>query len=547
MNKNDKQRSKYDSRDNSTARGKSRGTAGARENTKGKGSRSRRDNRRNSDADGSPKATGNSSKLSSLNDLSWYDKNPLLVQASASIPFPYRPGMELPLGEMGPQFDQKASITIPGVIAINYDLSVGYSDSVTSPISLAAKEMYARVRDKFSGTLPEDAPDILIYMMCMDSIFNAISEMKRIYRVLNAYTPYNYQVPDTLLQAMLPKTATDLTIAHLRANKTLFLQNINELIAMTRKFTVPAIMDIVNRHYWLGSNVYTDDASINSQMYVFRCKHRYIFGLDDKNHVGCLKTTALTFTDAGPVEDMYNYVRSMIEALANSEDAYTINGHLMRAYEGSPMFQLDYLMPDETFDPVFVPEVLSQIENSRAIVGKIDEASLTVVQNPSTNALIHTPTSHVIEGYFNGATNPRVSVRTDSPSPADVVIATRLAAVSVRDGGTDPKLFNIYAGTEIVENYTIYNMQAKDTWHNDLIVDLSGDVATSISGTLGFLAILSQFDWHPIVTMVVKGKNGKFSPAIFGDIHNVTVMDEEVLKNIHNVCVLSEFNAFSMG
>lgn len=526
-----------------------RGHAGKFKDSNAKGNRRNASKRGSTDsamADAKRSADG---QLSSLNDMSWYDKNPLLVQAAASIPFPYRPGMSLPLGNS--KYDgtgDKLSYKIPGILTLNYDLSIGRSDSVTSPASLAAKEMYAKVRQAFSGSLPEDAPDILIYMMCMDSIFNQLAEMKRVYRIINAYTPFNYQLPEELLKALLG-TNSDTVINNLRRDKVLFFQRINELVGMSRKFTVPNVMDIITRHYWMGENVYSDYATITSQFYTFRNRYHYMFALDKTNSVGALKPVKFTISENDPVGSWYDHVRLMIEALANSEDAYTINGHLIRAYEGSQPFMVDYLTQDETFNPVFVPEVLTQIENINTTPALTNEESLWVTQDPKTNALIHQPTCTQTGDYINGMLRPIINIRSDLPNVVDNVIATRLAAVcKLSANQPDPGVeyqFDIYAGTEIPISFS---MRGTDIMPNDQSTYLyinTDSRQLELPSDVNFLLLMSAFDWHPMIKVAVL-RNSKVIGYYYGDVHNITTVDEDVLVNLHKVCVLSEFNAYSM-
>lgn len=208
------------------------------------------------------------------NDVSWYAKYPDLLQAAGSFPYPYRPGMSIPMGTPSYNTNIQRSFHIPGVLALDWIPSIGVSNEATSPSSVAAKEIYAKVRSKYSGALDADAPDFMVYLMALDSVFAYIAWCKRIYRTLNAWTPNNYVLPDTLLSAY-GLTVQD--IQSLREQRVLLWQIINELVLQSRKFTCPALMDVFNRHYWLSDNVYTDANSINAQLYVFNLGGVYQF------------------------------------------------------------------------------------------------------------------------------------------------------------------------------------------------------------------------------------------------------------------------------
>lgn len=98
------------------------------------------------------------------NAIEWYSRYPQLLLGAGQIPYPYRPGMTLPLGKFyNNNTDVVNNTTIPGLLRIDWIPSVGQSDSPTSPISIVGKEVYAKVREKFSGSLDADAPDFVIY------------------------------------------------------------------------------------------------------------------------------------------------------------------------------------------------------------------------------------------------------------------------------------------------------------------------------------------------------------------------------------------------
>lgn len=244
-------------------------------------SRAKNSKKANSDRDEDyqfGKGSVNGGKLSSLNDISWYSKYPELLRAAASIPTPNRPGMSVPVGYT--VSDQNTNIftyTIPGTMVLDWLPTVGYSSTATSPVSIVAKQLYAKVRAAFSGSLSVDAPDLVIYLLCLDSIFSYIGNLKRMYRLLNAYTPNNYTLPVEILQTIYGMEVTDVTA--LQSNRVALWSAINELIHMTSNLTCPAVFDYFNRHYWMNDNVYADSNSPMAQFYAFNQVAYYQFAL----------------------------------------------------------------------------------------------------------------------------------------------------------------------------------------------------------------------------------------------------------------------------
>lgn len=512
-------------------------------------------------------------RLSSLNDISWYTRYPNLLQAAGSFPFPYRPGMVVPTGtiRLG-STTTPTTMPYPGVMTINWIPTVGYSKNPSDPASLIAREMYSKVRSKFSSSLDVDPPDFLMYVQALDSIYAYIGSLKRIYRIISAYSPENYIIPDGLLRALGVYNST--TLQNLRQNKTRFWQSINELVLMSRRFTCPAEFDVLNRHYWLNDNVYTDAASPNAQFFAFKMIALYKYA--PQNTPDGVQASGLeqvfypdldaSNPDTDPVKTKFEFGKSLIEALSAWDDAYTINGYLMRAYEGAQLFQVDELAQDEAFLPVYVPEVLTQIENAMTPFDPVNSAgyiSNNVSQDPKTNSvicnpqLIYTSTSNQFPALRRGAAGlkPRISIRSDTPSVADVVIATRMmtGVKNVVIGPSYDVTADLICGTEIVANFNTFVLSG-----TDVLVERmgSGIVTSSVTGSVTdnfgpvdvkAIAQLTSFDWHPILYLLESVNNAFTSHVqMIGDIHNITTVEWTDIENLHRICAYSEYNSFTM-
>lgn len=499
--------------------------------------------------------------MSSLNDISWYAHNPALLAASASIPFPYRPGMQMKMGQTwkysNDKWNTNSVVTeIPGILSIKWVPSIGFANTTSDPINVAAREIYGKVRDVYSGTLHADAPDFIIYLVALDSIFSAIGSLKRIYRVLNAYSADNYVVPDGLLMAMgIPITA----ISVWRKARMELFGYINELCAKASRFVCPSMMDYFNRHYWLNDNVYTDAPVANSQLYVFQQEWYYKFALvDDPQSIsvgGCVPTMISLMSPSAA----YSAITDLLDALGSSEDAYTISGYLMRAFPDYGQFVVEPLSIDERFTPVYVEEVLSQIENSSSLPqGAVVKATtFTITQDPSTNSVISAPTVD-ISATTNVLmdTGGVVSLRgvTDAVS---VTIATRLHTVLEKlYDGMDLTRVRVFSGSEIVTKYQlgyyISNPDGSRQWRTSdiysycaLASTASGNV-TSYSTFVSEYTMLTNFDWSPLMYVFDTATTSSRFVRVFGDIHNVTPIERDQLNLINRVCLYSEFNAFNI-
>lgn len=538
------------------------------------------------------------------NDLSWYTRYPELSIAAASFPYPYRPGMKVPVNTLN---NATASVAVPGVMVLDWYPTIGKADQPTDPAAVLGKEMYARVRAAYSGTLRADAPDYVVYVMALSSLFTYIAWLKRLYRALSAYNPTNYIIPDGILGAMGLSQAD---IQSLRTNKTQLWQLINELVHQSRKFTCPSSLDIMNRHYWMSDNVYLDDNSLNGQIYMFNLRGVYFYSeqkvmdpsgtLTDVDAAGLIikelpwvrykgasnENTVLTPTI------LYEFGREMIDRLVAWDESYTINGYLQRAYEGQPGFVVSEIMADEIISPVYEPEVLMQIENSAAVpmagAARMDPYMI-VRQIVATNALHHSNAIYVAKSdittaeytqYTNAGlltVQPVLSIRSDNPSVGDNIVASRLNCIptdfkeatlgyafewATGTNGLDPAyIVQVDAGTEIPVGWYIYDqlppatagevMSNRFKCHFEQRTSLTPTTGgTMVRGNLiHAMLVLPSFDWHPkALLMWLPGASSGEGPSAYfvGDIHNLTSISREDLKNLHRICMFSEFNSFSM-
>lgn len=526
-------------------------------------------------------------KESSRNDISWYSRFPNLLVAAGSFPYPYRPGMQMTLGT--PYSTKPSSATeipnrnyfIPGVMVMDWVPTIGISNTATDPASVLGKEMYSRVRSKYSGALVADAPDFVMYVLAMDSIYAYTAWLKRLYRTLSAWSPENFVTPDQLLQAM---GLTVNNIKTLRAEKTQLWQLINELILQSRKFMVPAALDIFNRHFWMSDNVYLDDNNIQGQFYLFNPKALYKFQeqpVDTEGNLASgLTMTPMPFVQTASnnqvvlhAQDLYQYGRDMIDALVAWDEALDISGYLMRAYEGVPSFVVSELQDSELLVPVYEPEVLSQIENSRCVpaanyIG--DWSGFNIKQSVVTNAVISNPTYTINQSMDDDNEisalgyniPPMLSIRSQTPTVADSVIASRLQSIvisveNIAAKGSTPAQYKVFvtAGTEISINWRIVN----DSSYFTMFPRLAGvpipsqpgypwtTTGITVSNHFGSILDIAQFDWHPIVLLTMYDTTyGRTKFTFVGDVHNVTNITVDAMRNLHKVCIYSELNAFSL-
>nr|AIY31267.1 capsid protein [Dromedary picobirnavirus] len=500
-----------------------------------KGGRNRNANREDKPARISDRTCNNS-----FNDPEWYNNNPDLLEAAARIPFAHVPGRAISIGDYADSEGvvRPATEYLPGVMAIEYVPTIGYSADVNSPASIAAREMYAKVRAKFSGTLVADAPDLMMYVLALDSVYGYISYLMRLYKTINAFTAHNVYYPDPMLHAM--GITSDAAIMDLRVNKTKLWGLINTLIQNSRKFRCPGKYDLLNRHFWMNQRIYSDADSPKAQYYVFMPIHFYKFkefsetggGLEafdfaDELYQICSEEE---YIPGSIVDYLYSTGDEMISRLANSEDAYTINGYFERAYEGESQFIIADLIEDDVVEIVYSPEVLMQIENSRTVVrDRFTPSDFDITQDPSNNAIIQ-----VIKGNMNGSFNilldyNGLNIHGGTPTPLGVAVATRLACTQDINYVSEEVGYELtyHCGTELVIDYRFFYFSDEGLQEEVMSTYYTLEGASDFIKALYHSSLMSSMDWHPIFVASLNMSAWVGKPEghmMFGDLSNFTTI-----------------------
>lgn len=459
--------------------------------------------------------------------------------------------------------------------------TIGRSATSTDPASIVGKELYANVRKVYSGSIDADAPDFVTYIIGLDSIFTYIGWLKRIYRVISTYSAENFALPDGMLQTILRTGFGNTSVfQNLRRNKVAFWQGINELILQTRKFRCPAVMDLFNRHYWMSDNVYADAPTVRAQLYLFNLLGVYkiteLPEADTAEPVTGLQMQAVPSGNSVTVDSLLEFGYQLIQAMDAWDDCYLISGYLMRAFEGTPNFVIAELMQDELMTSQYVPEVLSQIENVRVcgldLVPNFDTAGLlsqfTITQSVAQNAVVANVdytfdakaalSVSLMSSLLSVSEDlilPTLNIRSDSPSVADTVIASRLTSYAKYTVDGTKVSAQVVCGTEMVLQLINTRYYQGQWLRNGLkqLVAIGEGFGTNGTGfsSLSNYFELEQFDWHPFC-WAIYAQNDTPTTAIpwkvsaVGDVYNLTVLTPEQLSNLHKICVYSELNSFGI-
>lgn len=508
-------------------------------------------------------------KMGSLNDRSWYMHYPILSDGAGRIQFVSRPGMKLEATA-----STSYSITdyvVPGVMCLKWGPAVGFSQDESSAVSQAARSIWVKVRQAFSSELKVDPPDFVPYIMGLDSIYSYIAWLKRVYCLADWYSANNRAVPNALLMAM---GFTGPQIDHIRSHKADFNLAINSLIKRVAKFTMPFNIDILKRHYWLNMHVFSDAPTINSQLYLF--DQEYYFKYSDQvptSNDASVKATGCTpvfknLTGNDVIVTMFDFGTALIDAIASSDDALTMDGYLRRAYGDTSAFVVEELPLVTDFDIKYEPEVLTQIENSQTVAAMMpNEISSAIYapsiqQNTATNAIVSQPAYQGLtadisfSGFSEGmetVMNVPFTSRNDAPGVDEVLEISRLKATVSGDpavgtaGG-----YGIICGTELPITWLLYiynaatdSVEIQPYWTK--FIDYSTSKLTAVTDKASAsveanvtIKRAGAFDWRPLVEYITT--NDGTSSIILGalqfsgDIHNITMAYPRELMKMHDIC-----------
>lgn len=124
------------------------------------------------------------------------------------------------------------------------------------------RALYSFVRHANSGKTNYEAPDLMQYIMAMDSVYLLIHEAKRIIRLAYHYTLKNRDIPEKIFE-VLGIDASDVV-----GNVANYRSLLNILISKANSLAVPANFNLFKRRAVLASVVLTDEPNRPTQLIV---------------------------------------------------------------------------------------------------------------------------------------------------------------------------------------------------------------------------------------------------------------------------------------
>lgn len=517
------------------------------------------------------------------NDASWYNTLPELVRDAAKFPFSRPLGTNyVPRSDSNIKFDLAfCPQSIPGIMCVNWYPTIGLSSHSNSPINIVSREVYSFVRHANSGHSNYDAPDLMLYLMAMDSVYSMYAEAVRAYGMMMLYTANNRYYPKALVQiAGWDFNDVQRNLAQLR-------WAINQFAYKLGSLAVPANMSYFARHIWLNSGVYLDSNSAKAQTYMFKqdafYKYNPTVGTGFKSQLEFTKRPSKKLT----VRDWIDTMNSLIDPILASEDFNIMSGDILKAFGQENLFTVAPIAEEYVVVPSYSAEVLSQIQNLSImgypdttistnpgeyanIVQRIDsdtwDPGLYQVLTFATKEDINKPKSAVAQSLMAATMERLISMLSDDPSPDEVMVATRLTnicdtfGIEERVNGANKYYRGVAGitgkytyGTEIVASITIATTSSSGAFEYRTLDEAALECEPTSSSNwagpmsmLRFIVLLEAFDWHPTLPIIACNFNidNKTDPRWIGylqETNNFTVMNIEDLTRLHETALISEF------
>lgn len=480
---------------------------------------------------------------SESNPLQYYTKYSKFAEDAATIPF------SLPVGTPF-EFTVDNLTTkwaVPGIMRIVFSPTVGVARDYTSAINRSSTKFFTYLRSNQKASGPYDHQDITMMELSLDSAYMFHAMCCRIYETMNAVTPVNEYYTRALIASQ------GVSFTSIQSNMQDFRSWINQYAYNLGQFAMPKGITLFDRHRWMCSNYFTDGKSSKAQTYIF--VPRGFWKYDNTVETGSQLTLVpyASQSSSSTAGTLYTYEQlvemgnSLLNAFAGDEDFQYISGDLYNFY-GGDMYQVPYLEEKDLLVPLYDETVLSQIENA-VILGDFAQSPV-ISQNPTVNngAIIFNP-QFKASGIIHGTP---INFHWDSPTPGEIIEATRLSAVispKVDASGNEVEL--LACGTELVNWLDVYqiNPATGSPRFNSIAsqsIAISDDTHTSVVSGLTDILHLAQFDWAPLVMVFEAATSGASLGAytfrgLTWDIDNFQIIADNYLEQIHNACLWSLF------
>lgn len=509
------------------------------------------------------------------NDSTWYALSEAILRDSASLPFSNPVGSQI--AEMA---SSALAQSIPGICILHMEPALGNSRFNGNALQKAALKYYAFIRQANSGAKNYEAPDLLMYLLGVTTVYELCAEFQRIYGLRKQFSNYNLYIGKAVCEALGYDYESFVgNAADIRAR-------FNSLISFVNKsFHIPKGLKILERRIFCNSSIFVDHPGSKFQMYAYRMDHYLQFtGTDYVTGSALVGKTIREL--AGNATGTYITASNLLDAIENllvklaaDEDIQIMSGDILKAY-GNNVVEMGELDAEWSTPVVYDVPVLGQIHNAHINFYPTTSNASTVqfyvesgvVSTTSGASVLDYPVVYQKDGEIRSipVTQDTISgvdglvgfgnlnildIPVEQPTPADVMECTRLQCIADRNDELqiDPSaapVYSIICGSEVFKSLEVFVNNSGDGSMGYLTPIMlyttdkyfSSSTAAAV-GKLKNAAVLSNFDWAPLLQSAsesqstIPAENGKCT-GLIGDISNYTVPGVEFYRNIHRSAIL---------
>lgn len=504
---------------------------------------------------------------SQANDPAWYknltayfdDVSNWSFNNVAGLPFSATTGVEVnhpasaSTTDKLPVLNGINNYTAEGIMVFDIAPTPGTLTSIHDAGNVAAQQLYTTLRKANSGRVNYDLPEPMMYSMGVDSAYMVYEYMLRGYRSMLSFNYANRYIPAALVEAQGFGMALMDELADFKAALDLFSYKLASL-------SMPDQFDIIKRHSWMFTNVYTDSAGRKAQMYLFNLHGVYIWTEGSNNKETYLKYTPLHVLTGNSlitsVKQVNAIMNAVLDPLLGSQDVGIISGDMRKAFGDANMITIAPVESHPFLEPVYEKEVLQQIENMEIVPSSRDlwaerlEAShfLDITQNlqnltygPYLTQAPSFPTS--TSWNFQVGRKHVINMHSDQPTSDDVIVATRLIPKiqSLSYAGPNANVWTLANyGTEICVGARM--IMINDIQANTYSINgFQSDIEINASQALMIATRWTKYDWAPTLYWWNRTSNAATLSTICCDLDNYYWADWSSLENLNNAAVMSEW------
>lgn len=511
-------------------------------------------NKRNGTSRDKDEVSTNEMGQSVTNDLSWYSHYPELTVNAGKLSMLYPAGMKIdfrkdksfPIADTVYELNTDV-YDVPGIMALEYIPTYGYSDSIKSPLTQMSRTTFNNLVAATNRVPNYEYTDLTVYQIAMTNLVQFYYWMCRIYLVAGTYSTVNLAWNKAVFEAM-NVNGTDII-----TNRSLLYSYIITFARRISAFPFPKSFDLFNRTATLVSNIYTDGPDPKSQMYIFVPKGTYKWDTD--TNVGASKLTFVPYPNDATYADIVSVGNTLLDSLQGSTDVQQMTADILKVY-ANDLVGVNVPPENGTINAVYDATILTQIMNAKSlgisdlsnfenldIAQATDQAVLEpyMVSKPQI-AVAAVPNATIAMSYLRDMVNFLIP----NPSEGTVLEGTRFMFVGGINS-TNTKYTITSFGSEIITNMAIFVAASEKPDTSFTKLNLGPAAVASGVNVSKLLNALSNFDWHPRVAVFRTISSPTKQYVYVGsqwDCSNYAFVTDQQIKLMNDAAMFNLMKAF---